>query len=161
MRSNFFHPSAAQALVDGIVFAVDRQQRFALAAGFGGDQFARRDQAFLVGQPNGLAGLDGFVSGFESGHADNGADHKINVGMSSHIDGSGGAVYDFDIPFVPEVCKRERRISGIDCGGHGNQLGFPAPGLLESDVNILSGGQSDNLKAVRIGLDHAQVCCGQ
>ena len=50
MRSHFFHPAAAQALVDGVVLAVDGQQRLALAARFGGDQFSGGDQAFLVGQ---------------------------------------------------------------------------------------------------------------
>ena len=47
---DFFHPAATQALVDGIVLAVDGQQRLALAAGLGGDQFSGGDQAFLVGQ---------------------------------------------------------------------------------------------------------------
>ena len=52
---DLFHPSAAQALVDGVVFAVDGQQRLALAARFGGDQFSGGDQAFFVGQADGLA----------------------------------------------------------------------------------------------------------
>ncbi len=51
--------------------------RLALAAGFGGDQFSGGDQAFFVGKPDGLAGAHGFVGSFESGDADDGADHEI------------------------------------------------------------------------------------
>src|SRR5262249_35006123 len=48
----FIDSSSAHALVHGVVFAVDREQRFAMHARFRGDEFAGGDQAFLVGQPN-------------------------------------------------------------------------------------------------------------
>ena len=44
-----------------IVLTVDGQERFVLAARFGGDQFSRRNQAFLVGQPDRLSGSYGFI----------------------------------------------------------------------------------------------------
>ncbi len=82
---------AAHALVDGVVLAVDGQQRLALAARFGGDQIARGDQALLVGQADGLAGFDGFVGGFQSGNADDGADHEVGVGMSGDLHRAGAS----------------------------------------------------------------------
>ncbi len=94
---DLFHPSAAQALVDRIVLAVDGQKRFALAARLGGDQLARCHQAFLVGQPDRLARPYGLVGGFEPGHADDRADHKIHVGMSGHPHSSGRAMHHFNI----------------------------------------------------------------
>ncbi len=93
---DLFHPSPAQALVDGIVLAVDGQQRLALAACLGGDQFSGRNQAFLVGQPDRLPGLYRFVRGFEAGDTHDRADHKINFRMSRHPDSSGLAVNDFN-----------------------------------------------------------------
>ena len=82
--------------MDGIVLAVDGQQRFALAASLGGDQFSGRNQAFLVGQADGLSGPDRFVSGFEAGDADDGADHEVGLGVGGDLHGSGGSVGHFD-----------------------------------------------------------------
>src|SRR3954453_15764148 len=92
----FVHPPAAHAFVDSIVFAVDGKQRFALLERFGGDQFAGSDQTFFVRQADGLACSDCFVSGFESGHANDGTDHKINFWMSGNAYRAGAAVQDFD-----------------------------------------------------------------
>ena len=43
-----------------------------LLAGGGEDQFACCDQAFLVGQADGLACADGRVGGFQAGDSDDG-----------------------------------------------------------------------------------------
>ena len=67
-----------------------------MTAGFGGDEFSRGNQAFFVGESNRLAGAHGFVGGFESGHADDGADHEIYFRMGGDLDGSCRAVNDFD-----------------------------------------------------------------
>ena len=77
---------ATHALVDGVVLAVDRQERLALAARFGGDEIAGGDQALLVGEADGLAGFDGFIGGFESGDADDGGDDEVGVGMGGDLD---------------------------------------------------------------------------
>ena len=78
------HPSAAQALVQGVVLAIDGQERLALLARFPGDQLSSRDQAFFVGQPNFFAGAHRFVGGFEAGHANDRADHKIDLFVRGH-----------------------------------------------------------------------------
>jgi hypothetical protein len=87
--------------MDGIMFAVDGQQRFALTAGFGGNQLTGGDQALFISQANGLARAHGFVSGFESGYAHNGADDEIGFRVSRDLHRSRGAVNHFDF-----VCSR-------------------------------------------------------
>ena len=78
--------------MDGVVFAVDGQERLALAARLGGDELSGGDQAFFVGEADGFSGANGFVGGFESGDADDGGDYEIGVGMGGDADGAGGAV---------------------------------------------------------------------
>ena len=52
-----------------------------MPARLSGNQLSGGDQAFLVGYPDSLSGFDGFVSGFESRDADDGADHEIEILM--------------------------------------------------------------------------------
>ena len=61
----------AQALVYGIVLAVDGQNRHISLASRAGQDLARRHHALLVGQPHGLALEDGSVRRLEAGHAHN------------------------------------------------------------------------------------------
>ncbi len=72
---------AAQALVNGVVFAVDRQQRDFAALYGGHDHFAGGDQNFFVGQRDVFAELDRFVGGGQADHADGGGDYDFGVGM--------------------------------------------------------------------------------
>jgi hypothetical protein len=83
------HASAAQALVDGIVLGIDREERLALLAGFGGDEFAGGNETFFVGEADGLAGFHSFVSGFKSGDANDGADDEIHFGVGGDGNGAG------------------------------------------------------------------------
>src|SRR3984957_18966041 len=62
-----FHSPATQALVNGVVFAIDGQQWLALLASLGGDQLAGGYKTFFIGHADGLTGFYGFVGGFESG----------------------------------------------------------------------------------------------
>ena len=54
-----------KALVDGVVLAVDRQDRDALAAGRVHDDAAGHDEDFLVGECDGLTGFDRRQHGIE------------------------------------------------------------------------------------------------
>src|SRR5215471_10614710 len=90
---DFFHASAAHALMHGVVLAIDGQQRFVLSAGFGGNEFTRGDKTFFVGQADGFACLDRFVGSFESGYAHDRANNEINLWMRSHCDVAFRAVF--------------------------------------------------------------------
>ena len=74
-------PAAVQALVDGVVLAVDRQNRDAAAARRVHDETAGHHQHFLVGEANRLAGVDRREHGLERGRARRRAQHDIDVGM--------------------------------------------------------------------------------
>src|SRR5579863_87892 len=93
---DFLHAPATQALMHRVVLAVDRQQRLALLTRLGSDQLSGGDQAFLVGEANNLAGANRLVSGLEPGDSDDGADHKIDLGMSRDSDGARGTVDYFN-----------------------------------------------------------------
>ena len=95
--ADLLHSSPTQALVDRIVLAVNWKKRLPLLSSFGGNQFARDHQAFLVGQTDGLPGAYGFIGGLQPRHAHDRADHEIYFGMCGHTDRSSRAVYDFDV----------------------------------------------------------------
>ena len=137
------------------MFAVDWQQRLALAVGFGRDQFSGDDQTFLVGQAHGLSGLDGLVGGFESGDAYDGADDEIDLGMGRHADRAGGAVYDLDLWETGCSESGSERI-GVGFVGDGDDPRLPAQRLLQSQFSVFASGESRDLEAVGITLDHAQ-----
>ena len=93
----FLHTPAAQALVHGVVFAIDGQKRLALSASFRRDQFTGGDQAFLVRKTERLPCARSLVGRLKSGHADNGADHEINFGMGGDGDRAGRSIDHFDL----------------------------------------------------------------
>src|ERR1700733_6337543 len=78
---NLVHASAAQALMDGVVFAVNRKQWLALPASLGRDQLPRGDQTLLIRQPQGFSRAHRFIGCLQAGHADDGADHEVNFRM--------------------------------------------------------------------------------
>ena len=83
--------------MDGVVLGVDGEQRDIVGAGGGDDEVAGGDEAFFVGESDGLAGLHGGVGGFESGDADDGGDDEIDVGMGGDGNGAKRAVDDLDV----------------------------------------------------------------
>ena len=91
---HLFHFAAAHALVNGIVFAINRQQRLLLPPRFGSEQLSGGNQTLLVRQPDGFAGLDGFVSRFQAGDTDNRTDHKVSLRMCRDSDQTRGAMHD-------------------------------------------------------------------
>ena len=100
----------AQALVDGVVLAVDGQDGYVAVAGGGGEDFARGDHALLVGEADGFAGEDGGVGGFEAGDADDGGDDEVGIGEGGAGYGAFGAVDDFDpVPAAVEAGGEGRR----------------------------------------------------
>src|SRR5208282_96349 len=80
--------ASAQALVDSVMFAVDGEQRLALPARLGCDEFAGYDETFFIGEAYGLAGAHGFVSRLQAGDADDGADYEIDFGVGGDADGA-------------------------------------------------------------------------
>jgi hypothetical protein len=103
-------------LVDGVVLAVDGEKRLALAARLGGDELSGGDQAFFVGEADGLSGAHGFVGGFESSDTDDGRDYEIGVGMGGNADSAGGAVDYFDAG-DSGFLQANSKVVGVRLGG--------------------------------------------
>ena len=121
--------------MDGIVLAIDGQKRFALPARFSGDQFSRSHQAFLISQPNCLACLDRFISGFEARDTHDAAHDKINIRMSCHPHRSRRVVNHFN-PFHSLRLQMGAKSLRIDFRAKRDELGFPAPGLFDSGFHV-------------------------
>ena len=83
--------TAVQALVDGVVLAVDRENRHAAAARGLRHQRARHDQHFLVGERDRLARFDRREHGLEASGPGRRADHDVDVGMRRHRHQTFGA----------------------------------------------------------------------
>src|SRR5271156_491754 len=81
---DFLHPATTQALMDRVVLAVDGQQRLTLFASFSGDQLAGSDQAFFISYTDCLSRLNSLVGGLKSSHADDGADHEVDLRMGGN-----------------------------------------------------------------------------
>ena len=153
---HFVAATAAHSLVNRIVFAVDGQQRLALSAGLGRDQVAGGDQTFLVGQADRLAGLDRFVSGLESGDTDDGADHKIGVGMSRDPDRSSRPVHHFDRASQSSLVQFVLNLAGGVGGRHRQDLRTPAPRLLEGELDVVARCHGDHGEPVGKALDNVE-----
>ena len=85
-RPNLARGPAVQALVDGVVLAVDGENLDAAAAGRVRHQGARHDQHFLVRERDGLAGLDRRQHRLERRCARRGAQHHVHVGPGGERD---------------------------------------------------------------------------
>ena len=94
---DFFHSSATQALVDGVMLAIDREERFALPTSFAGDEFSCGNQTFLICQAYALTRPHSFIRSFEARDPDNCAHYKIHFRMRGYLDISGRTVSHFDV----------------------------------------------------------------
>ena len=122
-----------------------------MALGFSGEQLSSGHHALLIGQADSFPGFHGFVGGLQAGHADDGADHEVHLGMGGDAHRAGGAVDHFDVLQVVS-CQAGPQFGGIAFGGHGDDSRTPAPGLLPGGFQISARGQAHDSKAVRIGL---------
>ncbi len=129
----------AQALVDGVVLAVDGQDGDVALAGGGGEDFAGGYHALLVGQANGLTGEDGGMGGFEAGYADDGGDYKVGFGKGGAGDGALGTVDELDA-CDSGLAQARGQLGGEFFGGERNQARAPADGLRKGLVDIAAGG---------------------
>jgi hypothetical protein len=150
----------AQALVDGVVLAVDGQDGDVALAGGGGEDFAGGHHALLVGQADGLAGQDGGVGGFEAGDADDGRDDEIRLGQGGAGDGACGAVDDFDAGDAG-LFEARGELAGQFFGGQRDDLRPPADGLREGFVEVAPGGQRGDLSSGRETARRWRGCFGR
>ncbi len=128
----------------------------ALLAGFGGDQIAGGNEAFLVRQADGLAGFDRFIRGFQSGNADDGADHEISVGMGGDLYRPSRSVHDVNGAAQSGLVQPVVELIGCIGGRHRQNLWTPTPCLFEGEINVIASRHTDDGEAVGKALDDAE-----
>ena len=137
--------------MDGVVLGVDGQEGDVVFARGFQNQFAGGDETFFVGEANGFAGADGSISSFKSGDANDGGDDEIHFRLCGDVDGSGGAEDDLG-SCVSCLAEALGEGSGQLFRRHGHDLRAPADALGEGFVEIVAGGEGDDLVAVGKGL---------
>src|SRR6185437_4763355 len=153
--ADFVHLASPQALVHGVVLAINGEKRLALAAGLRGDEFTSRNQALFVGEANGLTGFNRLVGSFEPGDTHNRANDEIGFRMCGYADRAGRSVGDFDVADSVFVEPRAK-VVGVRLGGNGDHARTPALCLLKGQIEVAASGQSGDLKTVGKRLNHTE-----
>src|SRR5205085_2736410 len=78
--------SASDALKDGAMLAVDRNDLAAARLGSGGHQLARHDERFLIGKCYSLAFGQSSKRRIEAGRPDDGVQHDVDVVEARRLD---------------------------------------------------------------------------
>ena len=154
--AHFRRVAPVQALVDGVVLAVDRQHVDAVRPRQVHDQAAGHHQHFLVGERDALAGANRRDHRFERRGARRGAQHGVDVVARHQLDQglrAGGAQL--------EVRRRRGRQlrPQLRAGGIAGQHRGPRPvalDLLRQGRGAAAGGQADHLQPIRVRVDHGQ-----
>src|ERR1700691_5223803 len=152
---HLLHLATTKALMDGVMLAVDGQQRRTLFPSFGGDQLAAPNKAFLIGSPPGLSRLNRFIGPLKPSHANDSADYEVNVRMGCYLHCTRRSMnhFDFAKASLPEAGAQ---YIGISFGGDRDHHRSPSSCLFERRLHVSPCGQRDNLESLGIGLDHVQ-----
>ena len=140
--------TSAHGLVDCVVFGVYGKEGGVMFGSGGEDEFAGGDEAFLIGEADGLARTDCGVGGFEAGDSDDGGDNEVNFRESCDAHGAGRAVDDFDAG-DSGVEEARGEMGGELLGGERDDAGAPAFALGEGGIDVTPGGERDDLIAIR------------
>ena len=111
---------ARQALVNRVVFAVDRQQHAAAALHRCHQQRAGANDRFLVGQQQALARLGGRQCRFKPGGADDRSEHRVALDRLCHFDqrSASGARMRFRAARMQRVAQRPSPAPGLRSPQH-------------------------------------------
>ena len=128
---------AHEALQDGGVLTVYGQEGNLFFSDGVHDVFARHYECFLVGQGDGLAGLNGADGGTQSRKADHGCqDHIHGVHLHHIADGLATRIY-----LDGQVGECFAHLFVLLFVGNDNGVGLKFAGLLNEQVGIVSSGQ--------------------
>ena len=132
--SNLLAPPPVEALMDGVVLAVDRKDGDAARTRGRGHERACHHQHFLVGERDGFAGVDRGKDGLERVGPRRCADHDVDV----RVGGDGNQ------PLAAR-CGRQRRYRGAE-----------RRRLFAQAIGIRPGGKPDDRELVRMRADHVE-----
>ena len=145
----------AQALVNGVVLAVHRQDVHAAPLRRRHHQAAGHHQHFLVGQRHRLAGLDCRQGGVERSRAGRGAQHDVHVRVGRHGQQSLCSRVG---PVGSRARPAERSLHLLQRRGrrHGDDARAVAPHLLGEARGVAPGGEPHDCKAPGLRLHHRE-----
>lgn len=149
--------TAAQALVHGIVFAIDGQESFTGFVRSGHHQLAGRDENFLVRKSNRLAKFYGFVSGGQPHHTDGSRNDDVCARVHPNCHHASGAVVNLgkltDSLFVEARSERIRLLRIC----HRDKFWLVALDLTDKFIDIISRCEGHNAKARRQRIHYAEA----
>src|SRR5262249_14406275 len=150
--ADFRMSASAEALVDGVVFAVDREKLLAFFFGGGHDQFTSGYEDFFVGESGGFAELDGFVRGSQANGADRGGDDDFRLRVRADSEDAFATVMDFrrSNSLLAEAAGEFVSELGVR---HGDEFGRVAGDLGNEFVEILARGEGDDFEFPWKGVD--------
>jgi hypothetical protein len=149
-------PTGAEALVDGVVLGIDGEQFPARLRGCGHHEFAGSDEDFLVGEGNGTAELDGFVSGFEADNAYRSGNNYVDVGMGGYGEHAFAAMVDGREGLQILLAEAAGEFIGKFGGGEGDDVGMMAEDLATELIEIVASGKGDHVEMIGERLDDGE-----
>ena len=146
---------ADEALEDGRVLAVDRQNRYPMAQSGGGDDAAGHHHGLLVGQSNSMAMLDGTEGGTQTRETHDGRQNKVDGGHLHEVGNGGLSCVYFDTVGLKGVA--DKLVFALV--GNGYRIGVELHSLLNEQVGIATGTKHFDDKAVAVMSDDIE-CLG-
>ena len=142
-----------QALVDGVVFAVDGQQQRAGIAHRLHQKVPRHDQGFLVRQQHPLAGAGRCQRGGQAGGANDGGHDRIHIGVGGHLAQAGLAAQHGSPQLRRQACSQGL---GRVRAQHDREARPVLQALAMEGVDGGVGGEGIHPIAIRVARDHIQ-----
>ncbi len=143
-----------QALENGVVLAVDGQQRRATGSHRIHKDLPGHDQGFLVGQQNFFPGTSGGQRGAQTGCAHNGRHHAIDFRRSGNLLQRFHAAQHFGVQ--PGSRQARAQISGSSFVQQHGIARLELLALLEQQVDLTMRGQGKDAIALRMAGHHIQ-----
>ena len=130
---------AHQTLEDGRVLAVNGQDGGVVLRGQVANQLASHHQRLLVGQGNGLVGLDGMDGGRQTGEAYHGRQHDVDgAGLHDLVQSLRTGIH----LHVGQVAHQPLQLVVASLVGNDNGGGFETVGLLSQQFYAVVGCQT-------------------
>ena len=145
-----------QALVDGGVLAVDRQQGRAALRHGSHEQRATDDQRLLVGQEQTLAGRGGGQAGRQPRRADDRCHDGVCLRMRGELAQGAGAAHH--LRRHARVAQTRREGARFARAGDGGVARPKAQAEREQLVEAAAGRQREDLEAIGMGGDDVERC---
>jgi hypothetical protein len=149
--------AGAQALMNGVVFAVHREKSDAVAGDGRHHDLSGGNEDFFIRERDILALLDRLVRGGKAGNTDSGGDDRVRVRVSGDAFHSFRTEQYLDWFVVLLAMNGRAEFSCGIFGGNGNNLGMMARNLFGDEGDVGARSKRDNLKSARERIHDTQT----